>query len=95
MTMMLAVTEILLWMAYFMTGERSKRVWGLARKVHMKRRDKLIDFADELNLQEQYDGPDNDFLNWVQLQAFKTYICIVVIIAMIIICGYFDDPALY
>ena len=92
--MILLTVEAVLWTVWFVTGEKLQRVWSIARKVHMKRRDSLIDYAYDMDLEEEYDGYGG-FLNFVQRRKIRDTFCIIMVIVLIIVAGYFEDPSLY
>lgn len=86
--MLLWISEASLLMFFFATGQRFRWAYRLSRRVHGKRLQALEDFADDCCKLSEYDGPIEEYWDYVvelrwQYRFMSLLILLILIIGMI------------
>jgi hypothetical protein len=88
---MLTLTEASLLMIYFISKEKNKRVYKLARRVHRKRKQNLMEFAELCYPREEYIGTDKQYFHDLVIYRRKQNLLMLVLVALFIlscsVCG--------
>jgi hypothetical protein len=70
---------------FLMTGKRNQRLYATSRKIHQRRREKLLEYGETCFPREEYEGTNEEYWCDLRKHRLETNLLLLVLLVIFVI----------